>query len=214
MEAGGTPNNLELTRHDQVLLEEYRQVAEDLRVAWQYIFAFVKNFALIQIVIVSIVGLGGGAIRYGAVGFYQSATEYTVGAEDHNMRKQKEDQSVIQKRKENRFRWFTMLLATIAFVFSVGGVVHNWRLFDIAEAFVDRAQVLEKELWNGEDASLVGPQDAKVEGHYAYMHKRIKDNERNPLRVERLLSYVFIASAVIWALYLLSVWSLNLPFFD
>ena len=181
---------------------EYKEVCQNVREGWNYITTLFRQFLIIQILLISLVGLGGPAITNinSIIGGLTSlkATETQVsadtgraidpnGSSEFSARVAKFD---IYAKNSSIFA-----LVLVGFGLSWGAFIQSKRLFINCKKFVKRAAAIEVKFSLG-TLSLDGDKDILPVNQY--MNNRLSDPEQDDFQMQTALSIVYLSGCALW----------------
>lgn len=183
-------------------LAEYKEVSQNVRESWNYITALLRHYLFIQIVLLSLVGLGNSAISTTATTFTGTVSQAvprnqqndsTARGETTHISIEERDALTREARLKKLARYTAIgALILIGFALSLGAWRQSHRMFLNAAAFVQRAAALENKYGINE----ISLQSKKAASMHVYMHQRLTDP--NIFKMENALSTTYVAGMVLW----------------
>ena len=188
-----------LAQQFQFASMEYKELCQNVRESWSYITALIRQYLLIQIVLLSIVGLGSSAVpttRGVVYGKSQTSPETNTTNQTQDFPNVVNDRSLDYDR-EIRFRKYARVSSTIALILigaglSWGAYFQSNRLFVNAKNFVQRAASIEKNYGVGKLASGNG----KTSPTHIYMLSRLNNQEL--FQMSKGLTFVYFCGVLVW----------------
>ncbi len=217
-------------REELLLLEEYKQIGDNLRLGWNYIFNFFRYFIFLQIVLISIIGLGKSAIYSPVLGKeiakqITKAEQLEVDQKDIESSNEKNDSKknnsdIINEFNTKNSNWkkiFLFILSALGAVYSLGGILHNKSIFEISKNFVGRADAIETRLWelieyadgSKSKGELSSSKKINHEPHHIYMNNRFIELDKK--FISNIRKSLFALYSLTFALWLLVLGSPFIP---
>jgi hypothetical protein len=180
---------------------EYKEVCQNIRESWSYTTTLLRQYLIIQILLLSLVGLGNSAITTAGTIFTGTAqskpasqpsatpTETTVSIEEYTLGRE------AKIKRWTRYGTIFALMA-IGFSFSFGARLQSGRIFLNSTNFVKRAAALESKYGVGNLSLSDGKEVASL---HVYMLSRLL-NEQPQIKMEKVLSYVYGSGMVLWGI--------------
>jgi hypothetical protein len=183
-------------------ISEYKEVCQNIRESWSYTTTLLRQYLIIQILLLGLVGLGNAAIP--TAGTVVTGTAQTKPAGQPSTTTTTptetpasiEDYLLSRDAKIKRWTRYGTILAfmAIGFFFSWGAQRQSGRIFFNSTNFVKRAAELENEYGIGNlPLNVAKP----VPSLHVYMLSRL--NEPPPtIKMENVLSWAYGAGMVLW----------------
>ncbi|WP_298965679.1 hypothetical protein [uncultured Roseibium sp.] len=131
----------------EFLDSEYRELNNNLRECWKYISELLKTFLYIQIILISLIFLGGGILKVEGV-VIKSEKTVIIDNNSNSLNAEMENPSKALPHINaavDLLRQLSIIpLLLLGFGSSVGAIVQNSRLFSNAKKLVRRAAYLEE----------------------------------------------------------------------
>jgi hypothetical protein len=175
---------------------EYCELNNHIRECWKYISDLLKNFIFLQIVLISLVFLGGGVIKIEGITVGLHAAQGVTQSDKANL-------SVASGSYDSgKFKKLVILpLMIVAMMASAGAVVQNHRLFNNASSYVRRAAYIESRGFlrdNRADGS------ERTLPPNTYMKENLYPGKRISLRGWLAAAYLMFAGLWVYALIVLT----------
>lgn len=179
---------------------EYKELNNHIRECWKYISDLLRSFLFLQIILLSVIFLGGGVVKVEGVTVTTGQQVVATPAPGS-----------ANTETAERFRKTTVIpLLIFGVVGSVGAIIQNLRLFKNATAFVERAAFLESTggfVIDSSHGSL------RTSPPTTYMRDEMYGN-RSLIKLDLrwLLTLVYGLCGCIWAWYSWSLFTINFSF--
>lgn len=194
----------DLSVSQKLLLEEYKQVGENLRLGWNYISGFFRTFVFLQIALIGFLGVGVTVVNVKIEDVSissdaslnqrnQGSTESPTNASNQNKNKAKST----KKKESNWKHLYIFVLCMFGSFFAYGGREHNKSLFAISKVNVGRASVIESQLWNITNTDKASVDDI-YKTHFTYMDERQKMKSSETFNIEKGLFGLYTVVMVGW----------------
>ncbi len=181
---------------------EYAQLCQNIREGWTHITTLLRQFLFVQVLLISLVGLGNTAIT--AIKAIASDDVPVVGIKQSDKKSTNPDQSNTQQSKtlnEKRLTRFARYSSTISYSvlvligisISFGARVQSNRLFLNCKSFVQRAAAIEEKFSVG---NLDFGKSENIEPVHIYMFNRLENTELTSM--QQVLSVVYICGGLLW----------------
>jgi hypothetical protein len=174
-------------RHTLNFDAEYRELNNHLRECWRYISDLLKNFIFLQIILISVVFLGGGVVKIEGIDVNTSRSVV-----ENNANPNTHPESASSTRRFRKLAIMPLLLIGIAG--SVGAAMQNRRLFVNATYFVRRAAYLEHRGGFAKDGR-VSVSERTMPAN-TYMNENLYSGKK--VNLEFLLIAMYGGFAILW----------------
>ena len=169
---------------------EYKEICQNIRESWSYITSLFRHFLIIQIVLLSLIGLGTHALNA------PSTTRDAAQSMSEPKHRSAQDADAFQR--ELRFRMFARgstisALIIIGIGLSFGACLQSHRIFFNASNFVKRAAAIEGKF--GVPPLKLRGED--VPSTYAYMHSRLTGRD---FKMKHALTATYLFAGFLWIL--------------
>lgn len=173
---------------------EYKEICQNIRESWNYITTLLRQFLIIQILLLSLVGLGNSAVTTATTMVTYPVQSKAPGAADSTAQGDISPSEKDFLARDARMKKFARYGAIIALMiigggFSLGAWSQSRRLFANATNFVRRAAAIEEKFG-------VGP-IGENRPHHQYMLSRLSDTILLH-KMENVLSATYIGGLIIW----------------
>lgn len=172
---------------------EYEQVCQNIRQSWDYIVALTRNVIIFQIILITLVGLGGKLITIDKL-------KVDISSQD-NVHLQTEPQNSLGGQEKQTINVNTEIrsislvsLGFLGMLISVSFYVQTRNIFMHASAFVARAAKLEGEFKHLSEKKVTSESDFT---HHQYMLNRL--NVKKVLTAEQMLLGLHLLAFFFWA---------------
>jgi len=170
---------------------EYQEVCQNIRESWTYIITLVRQFLVIQVVLLSLVGLGNSTVST-LTSIPNGATQTGASSSSAEVSSTEKDRFAkeVASRRLIRYGVIITALMIIGGVFSWGALLQSRRIFFNAQNFVARAAAIE-------DAYGVGVLDQNPSLHN-YMQARL--DHRELFQMRGFLSGIYFSGICLWVI--------------
>jgi hypothetical protein len=168
---------------------EYVELNNHVRECWKYISELLKSFLFVQIILISVIFLGGGVPEFRGITIQANAS--AAGADGEKVDTHK--MNVAAPVRD----YAIVLLLFIGFVGSAGALMQNDRLFRNATTYVRRAAFLESDKGFAKDNRE--QEIVPTQPPCTYMWTNLYSGRGLDLKVLLALTYGFFA--IVWFSY-------------
>lgn len=172
----------------QAEVTEYKEVCQNIRESWTYITTLIRQYLAIQILLLSIVGLGT-SIPTAATSSQQATSQSQSSSVS--------SETALEARGRKLARSATIIvLMLIGGGLSLGAWAQSRRLYENSTNFVKRAAAIEREI-GARTLELKKDDDAKTTPLHQYMHSRLIDGVR--FNMQYAVQAMYLAGFIMWA---------------
>jgi hypothetical protein len=180
---------------------EYKEVCQNIRESWSYTTTLLRHYLFIQILLLSLVGLGNSAITNTGAVFTGTIQSKTTGQTDAAAQTEAsislaEKEALGREARMKKWARYGTLLALILIGggLSLGAWRQSRRIFFNSTNFVKRAAAIESQYGIGE----LSLNAEKPPAMHVYMLSRL--NDKNLFPMEKALSVTYGLGGLVWVI--------------